>query len=233
MILSLNPTRLVEIASDGRTRWQLDGFQYAYDAQVLPGDRVLIAEYNAQRVSERNLKNEVLWEKRLMFYPISAQRLPSGNTFIVTNNALLEVDKTGKEVLTIQRPQGDLTAAQRLRDGQIVCITQQGSCLRLDAAGKELKSFPCGQTTMGGLDVLPNGRILIAQYSGNKVVEFDPDGKMVWQAPVPTPTSAVRLPNGNTLVASTMGQQVLELDRTGKTVWEYKNPQRPWKVRRR
>jgi hypothetical protein len=50
---------------------------------------------------------------------------------------------------------------------------------------------------------------------------------------VPTPTSATRLPNGNTLVASTMGQQVLELDRTGKTVWEYKNPQRPWKVRRR
>jgi HEAT repeat protein len=233
MILSLNPTRVAEISPDGRTRWQLEGFQYAYDAQVLPGDRVLIAEYNALRVSERNLKNEVLWEKRLMFNPISAQRLPSGNTFIATNSALIEVDKTGKEVLTVQRPQGDFTAAQKLRDGQIICVTQQGSCLRLDAAGKELKSFPCGQTTMGGLDVLPNGRILIAQYSGNKVAEFDPDGKMVWQATVATPTSAVRLPNGNTLVASTMGQQVLELDRTGKTVWEFKNPGRPWKVRRR
>jgi HEAT repeat protein len=234
MVLYINPSRLIELGTDNKQRWQLDGFQYAYDAQVLPGERVLIAEYSGMRVTERNLKNEVLWEKKVMFNPISAQRLANGNTFIAMNAQFLEVDKTGKEIFTLARPQGDVTAAQKTRDGQIVCVTQQGLCQRLDVTGKELKSFPVGNVTLGGLEVLPNGRILIAQYQNNRVVEYDQEGKAVWEAAVMTPTSATRLPNGNTLVACTNNQQVLELDRTGKTVWEFKTaPQRAWKVRRR
>ena len=235
MVLYVNPGRLVEVGMDGKVRWQVDGFQIAYDAEVLPGDRVLIAEYNNMRVTERTIKGEVLWTKQLHLYPISAQRLRNGNTFIATNTQLIEVDKTGKEVLTLNRPNGDVLAAQKTRDGKIVLVNSQGQVVRLDATGKELKTFMAGPITLGGLEVLPNGRVLIAHYSNNMVVEYDSEGARVWEARVTQPASATRLPNGNTLVASAGApEQAVELDRSGHVVWEYKTTnQRPWKVRRR
>jgi HEAT repeat protein len=234
-IIFVNPGKLVELGPDNKVRWEINGLNYAYDAQVLPGDRVLIAEYSAARVTERTVKNEILWEKRIGG-PISCQRLPNGNTFIATRNQFVEVDKSGKDVSTLNRPQGDVNAAMKMRDGTIVCVTQIGTCLRLDATGKELKSFPVGQVMVGGIDVTPSGHVLVAQYNNQKVVEFDMDGKSVWEAQVTLPTSVFRLPNGNTLVASQNTAQVVELDRTGKQVWEYRNQQfpgqQPWKARR-
>ncbi|MDT7559241.1 MAG: hypothetical protein QOI68_3711, partial [Pseudonocardiales bacterium] len=35
MVLYLNPARLVELGADGKPRWTLEGFNYAYDAVVL------------------------------------------------------------------------------------------------------------------------------------------------------------------------------------------------------
>src|SRR5262249_6086687 len=154
----------------------------------------------------------VLWEKRVTM-PIACQRLPNRNTFIACRDRFLEVDRSGKEVFSHHQPNHDVMAAQRRRDGQIVYVTQSGTCTRIDATGKVLKTFPIGQMqTYGGIDLLPNGRLLVPHYSNSKVVEYDPEGKAVWEASVQLPTSAVRLPNGNTLVASMGGMQVLELD---------------------
>jgi HEAT repeat protein len=234
-VIYVNPSKIVELGPDNKVRWEINGLNYAYDAQVLPGDRVLIAEYSAAQVTERTTKNEILWRKQIGG-PISCQRLPNGNTFIASRNQFVELDKTGKDVSTINRPQGDVNAAMKLRDGTIICVTQIGTCMRLDSNGKELKSFPVGQVILGGIDVTPTGHVLVAQYNNQKVVEFDLEGKSVWEAQVTLPTSVFRLPNGNTLVASQNTAQVVELDRAGKQVWEYKNSQfpgqQPWKARR-
>ena len=104
----------------------------------------------------------------------------------------------------------------------MVCVLNVGTCVWLDATGKETKSFAAGPIAYNGMDALPNGRVLIAQINNNKVVEYDGDGKIVWEATVQQPTSAVRLPNGNTLVACQGPGQLVELDRGGKVVWEHK-----------
>jgi HEAT repeat protein len=235
MVLSLQPQQLSELGPDGKPRWTIQGFNYAYDAVALPGDRVLIAEYNNVRVSERNTKGETIWSKQLQWNPVGVQRLANGNTFIASNGQFFEVDKAGKEVSVINRPQGDIMAAYKTRDGQIVALTGQGTCIRMDATGKELKSFGIGgNVNLGGLELLANGRILVAMQNNNKVVEFDQDGKSVWEASVAMPSSACRLPNGNTLVASYNQMKLLELDRAGKVVSETTTQGiRPWKVRRR
>jgi hypothetical protein len=68
----------------------------------------------------------------------------------------------------------------------------------------------------------------------NKVVEFDADGKAVWEASVPQPVSASRLANGHTLIASHQWPpKVLEVDRSGKVVWEYQPGSRPIRAKRR
>src|SRR5262249_41092663 len=119
---------------------------------------------------------------------------------------------------------------------QMVCLTNQAFCIRLDAAGKEVKRFPLlriGQFT-SGIDVTPRGHILVSQ-SDNTVTEYDLDGKVVWQAKSNMNTSATRLPNGHTLVASHQGQSVVELDGGGRVVWEYKAPpgHGPFRARQR
>jgi hypothetical protein len=125
-------------------------------------------------------------------------------------------------------------AARKLRDGPIIFVTSAGQCIRLDAAGKVAKTFTVGPVqTFSSIDVLPNGRVLIPQVSNGRVVEYDLDGKQVWEARVTFPTSVVRLPNGNTLVASMGSQQVLEVDRAGTPVWTHKPEGRPWRARRR
>jgi HEAT repeat protein len=224
---------LVELAPGGKVRWELRDVGMVYDAEALPGDRLLLAEFNNRRVTERNLKGEVIWQRQ-MNWPMNCQRLANGHTFACSRSELIELDKAGKDVLNVARPANDLFAARKLRDGQIVCVTNAGMCQRLDATGtRELKSFPIGQIAMGGLEVLPNNHLLVAHFNLNKVQEYDLEGKLLWEAAVATPSSAVRLANGHTLVTSSNAQTLVELDRTGKVFAEEKLPNRPWRVRRR
>ena len=51
-------------------------------------------------------------------------------------------------------------------------------------------------------DVLPNGNIVIPFYNVNKVIEYDSEGKSVWEVAVTQPTSVQRLPNGRTFIGS-------------------------------
>jgi HEAT repeat protein len=233
LIVSQNNGQVYELGRDGKVRWQLTNLQGPSDAQVLANGRVLVTEMHGSLVTERNLKNEIVWQKQVN-WPTGAQRLANGNTFIVMRNQLLEVDRSGKEVFTYDRPNHDILAAQKLRDGQIICLTTL-TCMRLDANGKELKSFRLNGPGQGqGMEVLPNGRVLVAQTWQNKVVEYDSDGKTVWEATVNQPLSAVRLPNGRLLVASAMWPPKLtEIDRSGKVVAESQPPVQPSRIKRR
>src|SRR5262249_46290458 len=150
------------------------------------------------------------------------QRLPNGHTLMVTRNQILEVDGEGKDVSAYTRSTTDIMAAQRRRDGQTILLTMTGQGIHLDANNQEVKSFASGTTYVLGsnVEVLGNGRILVPQYANNKVVEFDADGKVVWEATVMNPNSVFRLPNGNTVVASNATGRVVELDRSGKEVWD-------------
>jgi HEAT repeat protein len=222
--------RVVELDRRGKLRWEISGvnmLQGPVHAQVLPGDRVLIAEHNMNRVTERDLKGKVLWEHQIN-QPKSVQRLSNGNTFMVGQGQIIEIDKAGKEVLNINRMNFyDIVSATRLRNGEVVFVTQQGLVTRMDKEGKkEVKHF---QTNVGGgiyylgyIDVLANDHVVVPAYSFNKVTEYDGNGKEVWTAAVTQPVSAKRLPNGNTLVSSLNPPKVVELDRAGKVVWEAK-----------
>jgi len=225
--------RVCELRPNKEIVWSIDGLRYPLDAQWVGKDRVLIAEYLNRRVSERDLKGNILWEKQVDM-PIGCQRLPGGQTFIVTRRQLMMVDKDGKETFSYFHRTTSIAAAARARDGRMVVIGLGGQCHWLDSQGREQKSFKVGAVyTLGGnVDVLPGGRILIPQYRDNAVVEYDQHGKVTWQASVPFPISAVRLANGNTLAAS-MQNQVMELARDGKVVWQYQADSRPWRARKR
>jgi hypothetical protein len=233
-----NVSQVFELDADGQRRWQIDSLNFVIDAQVLPGNRVLLAENQAGRVGEWNFAGRLLWHLDVP-EPIACQRLVNGHTVVVTPHLLLEVDRAGDPVFTHRRPEADLIGARRLPDGRSVLLLGSGSssrCLFLDARGKPGKTFPVASLYQyTRFDVLPGDHLLVPSSGQDKVVEYAADGQPVWQAAVDSPTSAVRLPNGHTLVDSQGDRRVLELDRQGNEVWQYYLDRRgqPWRVNRR
>src|SRR5207244_12664859 len=115
-----NPTtgngRVLEMDAAGKVRWEINALATPLDAQVLGEDRVLIAEQNNNRVTERNFKGEVKWEKQVP-QPINVERLKNGHTFVMRRNGMHEFDREGKEVVSIQRNSDYIMGGGRLRDG--------------------------------------------------------------------------------------------------------------------
>ena len=79
---------------------------------------------------------------------------------------------------------------------------------------------------------LDNGNTLVTLTHGNKVVEFDANGKVVWEinnshvkeSPFVDPCGAQRLPNGNTVIASygaQKGIKLFEVSPDKSLVWSY------------
>jgi HEAT repeat protein len=236
LLVSGQSQTVSELGRDGKPRWTISGLSGPLDAQVLSNDRVLITEGGARRVTERNLKGDVLWQKQLAnHYPYNAQRLANGNTFIACQDLLVEVDRAGKEVLSIPRPNHDVMTARKLKGGEVVVVSNMARVFRLDATGKELKSFNVpGGNVANTNEVLPNGHVLTAVSWTNKVTEFDPDGKIVWEVAATQPMTPFRLPNGNTLIPlQQFPAKVVELDRAGKQVAEIPTTTYTQRVRRR
>jgi hypothetical protein len=237
LVLLLDQGKAMELDAANKPRVTYEGLAFPLDIQFLPGDRILTAEHNDNRVTERNAKGEVVWERKVD-QPLVAQRLPSGNTFIATRTQLTEVTKEGKEVFNYTRPDGaTIMRAEKLRNGDIALVTQLGATrfILLSSTGKELRSFGVNVSTSGGrIQVLSNGHVMVPENHANRVVEMDATGKEVWQATVDQPIAAVRLPNGHTLVTS-MSTDVgaVELDRNGRQVWQYKADTRVTRAYRR
>jgi HEAT repeat protein len=237
VVVLLDQGKVIELDTDNQPRWQIDNLVYPLDVQPLPGDRVLVAEYHGSRVTERKSNGEILWQKRIVG-PLMAQRLANGNTFIGTDSQLLEVDPTDREVFRYSPANGErMLKAMKLPNGEVAVLTTDSRVLRVDAAGKELHSFQVslGAKLFGGrIHMLQNGRVLIPHNAENKVVEYDPNGKAVWEVMVQQPIAATRLSNGNTLITTMLPNRgAVEFDRHGKEVWNYRNNTRVTRAFRR
>jgi hypothetical protein len=228
--------RVAEVGRDGKVRWQIGNLKYPVDAVVLPGERVLVTEWDGNRVAEWDFKGNLIWKKEgFNGRATNAQRLPNGNTFICTTSELMEVDRTGKAVYQVHVNQG-LTAGYRATNGELVCLRNDGTVARYDVNGKELKTFPSLRDTSwtSGIDLVRNGNVLVTQPSPNqKVTEYTPDGKVVKEWTAPNVTTATKMANGNVLAASHSDKKVIELDPSGKKVWEYTDEYHIFRARRR
>ena len=238
MLILLDEGKLLELDVAKNVRWKVENLAFPLDAQYLPGDHVLVAEQAANRVTERDLKGNILWEKSIA-EPLMAQRLPSGATLIASRGQVIEVNRDGTTVATHSRPNGEsIMRAQKLRNGDLAMVTTDLNTnttryVRVDAKGKET-SFPVPVRTSGGrIDVLPNGHVLVPELQANRVAEYDTSGNVVWSVPVQQPIAAVRLATGHTLITSMTENRAVEVDRAGKPVWEYRHDSRVSRAWRR
>ena len=130
------------------------------DAQVLPNGQVLIAEATGHRVTERDLKGDVLWEKKIDGEPTGCQRLPDGSTFVSTYNSVMEFAADGTKTYSFSIPGSN--AIRKIRNGHIV-YTQDDKIVEVDAAGKRVRTMPLPSRSMYvGVEDLPGDHFLVA-----------------------------------------------------------------------
>jgi hypothetical protein len=224
---------VMELDKDKKVLWKFEVLHktnnrsaaYPVDAQILRQDRVLVAEYQNQRVTERDFTGKILWEQNIVppGNPLAVQGMPNGNVFVVMQNRLVEFDRNHQEVFNLNRPNQNIFRARKLPNGEIVFINNQGQVTRMDAGQRVLKSFNVGiiPALFGSIDILRNGGLLVPEYQQKRAVEYSADGKIVNQFPMEQPNSVMRLANGHTLVSSQSTRRVAEFDTRGQEVWSY------------
>lgn len=225
--------RVLEIGRDGRIRWQMNGPQWPWDAVVCRNGNIFVTQQNTNQVSLWSRDGKELWQKQCNL-PFACQQLRNGNLFVVCRNQYVEFDGTGKELSSHAPNLNWIVAGYKFPNGHVGLFTQQGQYVRLDAGGKQIKTYQVNlQGAAMNAEVLPNDRV-VASLNIGRVVEYDDKGKSVWEANVVNPAVPHRLANGHTLVAQNATNHLYDIDRRGKIVSEKKDLEyKPWRIRRR
>jgi len=245
--------------SDGEVIWNFP--HSTRDGYVLPSGNIVLTlskskKYPGGAVLEIAPDgDETLIWKGTQAEVNSAQPTDSG-TFVITeageNPRLLEIDRSGEIrvefPLACQKPNFHMQTrmARKLSDGTYVAPhLLDFAVIHYDAQGKVIGKI---DTTVAGdpqrkIHTWPftairhgDGHTLVCCTNGNRVVDFDAEGKIVWQLtnddlPGPwlqDPCGGQVLPNGNVVITSYAAgrkdpnaPKLIEVTRDKKVVWTY------------
>lgn len=240
------------IDEDGKAAWEYAGG--TRDGFVLPNGNLLLA------FSDR--VEEVTRDKKIVFsYQRSkenseigtTQRLADGNTLITELGArplLMEVNPKGEVVVDFPlQPETDnahmqTRMARQLKNGNFLVPHLLAFAIKeYRPDGKIVNIIKTDLDEIGGRPAenwpftairLENGNTVTSLTHGNKVVEFNPRGEIVWKVTnddvkglFKDPCGAQRLANGNTVIgshAASTGISMVEVNTDKKIVWTSDHP---------
>ena len=240
------------IDEDGKSQWEYNGG--VRDGFILPNGNALLAW--SDRVEEVTKEKQVVfsYKKSKENGEIgTTQRLYNGNTLVTELGArprLLEVDPKGNVVVDIvlqpETANGHMQTrmARQLRNGNYLVPHLLAFAVKEYAPdGKIVRVFKTDLEDLGGRKGenwpftairLDNGNTLVSLTHGNKVVEMNQAGEVVWkvtneevQGLFQDPCGSQRLANGNTVVgshAANKGVSMVELTPEKKIVWTSDHP---------
>ncbi len=118
-----------------------------------------------------------------------ARRTPDGTTIVAIQDSglLLEIDSKGDIVRKHEFPHRLPAFAKPLPDrGMLIGLAGPGEVRRVDAAGKTVMTFAGtnNSTRMAwtsGFTETPQGGLIVSDYQGARIVEFDAKGEVVHQ----------------------------------------------------
>lgn len=248
------------IDEDGKEIWDA-GKAAARDGFVLPSGNVLIAWSDEVKEFTRDKKVVFHFAKSPENREIgTVQRLEGGRTLITElgpKPRLMEVDAVGKTVLEFPlQPETDnahmqTRMARKLKSGNyLVPHLLAFKVKEYTPTGDVVQEFLTDMDDLGGRKAenwpftairLENGNTLVNLTHGNKTVELDGKGKVVWkisnddfpEKPFADPCGGQRLPNGNTVIASygaTGPIKIFEVTPEKKIVWKYEGKHRAHEI---
>ena len=248
------------IDEDGKEVWD-SGKPAARDGFVLANGNVLIAWSDEVKEFTRDKKVVFHFAKSPENREIgTVQRLEGGRTLITElgpKPRLMEVDAAGKIVTEFPlQPETDnahmqTRMARKLKSGNyLVPHLLAFKVKEYTPKGEVVQEFPTDMDDLGGRKAenwpftairLENGNTLVNLTHGNKTVELDGKGKVVWkisnddfpEKPFADPCGGQRLPNGNTVIASygaTGPIKIFEVTPEKKIAWKYEGKHRAHEI---
>ena len=240
------------IGEDGQTEWEYRGG--SRDGFVLPTGNVLIAF--SDRVEEVTRDKQVIFSYKRSKQNgelSTAQRLYNGNTLVTELGSpprLLEVSPQGNVVLDVPlQPETDnvhmqTRMARQLRNGNYLVPHLLAFAVKeYSPEGRLVRAFKTDLEEIGGRKAenwpftairLDNGNTVVSLTHGNKVVELNPRGEIVWKVTnedvrglFQDPCGSQRLANGNTVIGShgaSKGISMIEVTPELKIVWTSDHP---------
>jgi len=190
--------KVVEVDAQGKRVWECcDKLEHPLAAQRLANGNTLIGDAKAGRVIEVDKLGKTVWqyasEDIANMRMRNSKRTVAGTTLICVEAVakVIEVDKEGKIIWTWQAP-GDLSKrrlyqAIRLANGNTrMTISDPGEIVEVNPKGEIVRSIAGAKmdVQMGwtsGQDQFPNGNLFISDYTGRRLLEIDPQGKVVNQ----------------------------------------------------
>ena len=214
--------RVFLINPSGKTLWEIANLSNPTDALLLPNNKILITEQGANRITERDTKGNISWEKSAT-NPFLSQRLSNGNIFIASRNKLVEVSRNGNEIFSFSYPNETILAACKTRTNEYALLSYNGVFLKLDSKGNEVSKsripFPTNFGINGGA-ITQNDRVLVSIPTLNKIMEFNFSGQATWESTITMPGIPTKLPNGNVVAPSLNGSKIVEIQMDGKIIYE-------------
>jgi hypothetical protein len=255
------PTFTGIIDEAGEEVWNADT-PAARDGWVLPGGNVLIAWSEEIKELTRDKKVVFHFKRSPENREIgTVERLADGRTLITelgSNPRLLEVDSEGKILLEFPLlPETDnahmqTRMARKLPGGNyLVPHLLAFRVKEYTPRGEVVRQFSTDLEELGGRQEenwpftairLEDGHTLVNLTHGNKTVELDAEGHVVWKIsnddfpgdkPFADPCGGQRLPNGNTVIASYASQKpikIFEVTRDKQIVWTYSGKHRAHEI---
>ena len=230
--------------------WQVN--ESSRDGSVLANGNILFSANNVAKEMTRDMK--VVWRYALAKPNKelgTARRLANGNTLVVERGPkprLLEITKDGNIAVEVPlKPETDnghmqTRMARKLPNGNyIVPHLLAFKVKEYKPDGTVVNEIKTDLAELGGRAAenwpftairLANGNTVVNLTHGNKTVEFNAKGKVVWRVDnshvagrFADPCGGQRLPNGNTVISSYHQQnpakvRIFEVNRKKEVVWE-------------
>jgi outer membrane protein assembly factor BamB len=188
--------RVVEIDRDHRVVWTYgaaEGLEVPVAAQRLENGNTLIGDAKQGKVIEVDGKGKVVWSYQSPeignMRMRNCRRTSAGTTLMAVEAAgkVIEVDRSGQVVwsyLAEDAANRFPYQAHRLPNGNtLVSLANPGEVVEVDKAGKVLRSIAGAKTDIRlgwvtGTEPLSDGGLLIADYTGKRLLEIDASGRV-------------------------------------------------------
>lgn len=230
------------VSAKGEIVWEYSASR-PQDVWRLPNGNIVFSHLRGVKEVTRDKK--VVWEYKAEApnEVHACQPLGDGRYMVGLSGPceILEIDRSGKILKTVKlvtrqkKPHAQMRSARKLANGNYLVGHNMDRVVReYDPKGKVVRTFTVKGNAYSGIR-LPNGNTIIACGDGHKLIEVDPDDKIVWQLdendlpgnPLRFVAGIQRLPNGNTVVCNWGGHghigeqpQIFEVTRDKKVVWQ-------------
>jgi acetyl esterase/lipase len=186
---------VIEIDEKQAEVWNYcDGLEHPLSAHRLSNGNTLIGDARLGKLIEVTPDKKIVWNHQasnLANMRMRNSRRTASGTTLVAEEAIakiLELDAEGKVIWQWQAPQGDKRRAYqalRLANGNtLISLSDPGEIVEVNKAGEVVRSIAGAKMDLqfgwaSGMAIFPNGNLLISDYTGRRVLEVDPKGKLV------------------------------------------------------